>query len=352
MKKTLKLMTAAMTLMMAGGAIAPTTSASAHQRGQELMLVRNWIQRTRGEVAQSIEEDLSSSSFYTIRWGDTLGTIAEAMQLSVAEIALLNQIANPNMIIAGNVLRFDGLFPAFQSVVAEVAEPDMDIVVADVEDTTVNELAEEVTIDEYLAATEEVTIDEYLAANEEEDAPEVEYEAPVESELVVPEEELTWEAPLEEEVVPEIEVPEVEESIIEEAPIVEEPIIEEAPIVEEPIIEEETIEEVVEEAPITSGMDARTAFDAIVAEKGLTQAEIDGWSMIINNESGWNHTIANPTSGAYGLPQALPGNKMASHGDDWATNPYTQLSWMYDYMVNRYGSIQGAVNFWNANRWY
>lgn len=98
---------------------------------------------------------------------------------------------------------------------------------------------------------------------------------------------------------------------------------------------------------------SREAFNHIVVEKGLTQYEINGWASIIQRESGWNTTVWNAAgSGAYGLPQALPGNKMASHGDDWQTNPYTQLSWMYDYMVNRYGSIQGAVNFWNANHWY
>lgn len=93
-------------------------------------------------------------------------------------------------------------------------------------------------------------------------------------------------------------------------------------------------------------------FHEICAEKGLSQTEIDGWAFIITKESNWSIFATNPTSGAYGLPQSLPGNKMATHGADWQTNPYTQLYWMYDYMVNRYGSIQGAVDFWNANYWY
>lgn len=93
-------------------------------------------------------------------------------------------------------------------------------------------------------------------------------------------------------------------------------------------------------------------FYEICAEKGLSQTEIDGWAYIIKRESNWNVTNVNSSSGAYGLPQSLPGNKMATHGADWQTNPYTQLYWMYDYMVNRYGSIQGAVDFWNANHWY
>lgn len=98
---------------------------------------------------------------------------------------------------------------------------------------------------------------------------------------------------------------------------------------------------------------AREAFNQIVKDKGLSQWEIDGWASIITRESGWQTQIWNTAgSGAYGLPQALPGSKMASHGADYMTNPYTQLSWMYDYMSSRYGSIGGAVNFWNANHWY
>lgn len=93
-------------------------------------------------------------------------------------------------------------------------------------------------------------------------------------------------------------------------------------------------------------------FYQIAYEKGLSESEINGWAYIITRESGWNVTAKNPTSSAYGLPQALPGKKMASHGADWQTNPRTQLLWMYDYMVSRYGSIQGAVNFWNTKKWY
>ena len=51
-------------------------------------------------------------------------------------------------------------------------------------------------------------------------------------------------------------------------------------------------------------------------------------------------------SGAYGLPQALPGGKMASAGADWATNYQTQLRWFWNYCNGRYGSIQGAYNHW------
>ena len=60
----------------------------------------------------------------------------------------------------------------------------------------------------------------------------------------------------------------------------------------------------------------------------------------------------NPSSGAYGLPQALPGNKMASAGADWRTNYQTQFKWFVNYCNQRYGSITGAYAYWKANSNY
>lgn len=54
----------------------------------------------------------------------------------------------------------------------------------------------------------------------------------------------------------------------------------------------------------------------------------------------------------YGLVQATPGTKMASAGSDWRTNPITQLKWATSYAVGRYGSWEGAYNFWNTNHWW
>ncbi|QLY29168.1 transglycosylase SLT domain-containing protein [Nocardia huaxiensis] len=73
---------------------------------------------------------------------------------------------------------------------------------------------------------------------------------------------------------------------------------------------------------------------------------------IIERESGWNTFAVNPVSGAYGLPQALPGHKMSTHGLDWPFNPVTQIRWAYDYMNQRYGSPNDAWVFWQANGWY
>lgn len=55
---------------------------------------------------------------------------------------------------------------------------------------------------------------------------------------------------------------------------------------------------------------------------------------------------------AYGIPQANPGYKMASHGPDWRTNPETQLRWMIDYCRGRYGSVCGAAHHRRTRGWY
>jgi hypothetical protein len=59
-----------------------------------------------------------------------------------------------------------------------------------------------------------------------------------------------------------------------------------------------------------------------------------GWE----EESGWNQYAQNPTSPAYGIPQANPGSKMASAGSDWKTNPATQIRWGLGYIKGEYGS--------------
>lgn len=69
-------------------------------------------------------------------------------------------------------------------------------------------------------------------------------------------------------------------------------------------------------------------------------------------ESGWNTTSGNPSSGAYGIPQALPGGKMASVGADWASNPSTQIKWGMGYIAGRYGTPCSAWSTSQARGWY
>lgn len=71
-------------------------------------------------------------------------------------------------------------------------------------------------------------------------------------------------------------------------------------------------------------------------------------------ESGWNENALNKSSGATGIPQALPGNKMASKGADWRTNPKTQMAWGLDYIADVYGSPSRAFSTWQGRspHWY
>jgi hypothetical protein len=70
------------------------------------------------------------------------------------------------------------------------------------------------------------------------------------------------------------------------------------------------------------------------------------------HESGWNERADNPGSDAYGIPQALPGSKMASAGSDWQTHAATQIAWGLSYVEARYNNPCQAWTFWQAHSWY
>ncbi|MFF5974160.1 transglycosylase SLT domain-containing protein [Streptomyces sp. NPDC012769] len=89
-----------------------------------------------------------------------------------------------------------------------------------------------------------------------------------------------------------------------------------------------------------------------MARQMIPADQFQCFSNIVDHESGWNYRATNPSSGAYGLVQALPGSKMSSAGADWRTNPATQIKWGLSYMDGRYGSPCGAWSFWQANHWY
>jgi hypothetical protein len=82
--------------------------------------------------------------------------------------------------------------------------------------------------------------------------------------------------------------------------------------------------------------------------------EWSAFNSLVMSESGWNPLISNPSSGAYGIPQALPGNKMASAGADWRTSPYTQLRWMMEYIRfnHNFHDPNSAWAFHQAHNWY
>jgi hypothetical protein len=74
--------------------------------------------------------------------------------------------------------------------------------------------------------------------------------------------------------------------------------------------------------------------------------------LLWTRESGWNYQASNGSSGAYGIPQSLPGSKMASAGADWRTNPATQIRWGLSYIKSVYGTPCGAWAHSQATNWY
>lgn len=90
-------------------------------------------------------------------------------------------------------------------------------------------------------------------------------------------------------------------------------------------------------------------------EDWMTQAGVTDMASaaeLIRRESNCRVNALNPSSGAYGIPQSLPASKMASAGEDWQTNPVTQIKWMQNYVTARYGSWANAVAFHDRNNWY
>ncbi|MBQ1074538.1 lytic transglycosylase domain-containing protein [Micromonospora sp. C31] len=77
---------------------------------------------------------------------------------------------------------------------------------------------------------------------------------------------------------------------------------------------------------------------ALMVRAGFGMDQFPCLNKLWDKESGWNHKARNPSSGAYGIPQALPGSKMGSVAGDWQTNPTTQIKWGLGYIEGRYGS--------------
>lgn len=90
----------------------------------------------------------------------------------------------------------------------------------------------------------------------------------------------------------------------------------------------------------------------MVLARGWDQSQYDCLVSLWNKESGWNVYAQNRSSGAYGIPQALPGTKMATAGADWQTNPATQITWGLGYISGRYGTPCGAWAKSQASGWY
>ena len=102
---------------------------------------------------------------------------------------------------------------------------------------------------------------------------------------------------------------------------------------------------------LTTG-DPRTIARAMLAKYGFGQDQFSCLDSLYTRESGWNVHADNPSSSAYGIPQSLPGEKMASAGADWHDNPATQIEWGLGYIKSRYGTPCGAWSHSEAHNWY
>ncbi len=97
---------------------------------------------------------------------------------------------------------------------------------------------------------------------------------------------------------------------------------------------------------------AKAVARALAAERGWGDDQFSCLDSLWTKESNWRWNAQNASSGAYGIPQALPGSKMASAGSDWRTNPSTQITWGLGYISGRYGTPCAAWNHSMSVGWY
>jgi len=103
--------------------------------------------------------------------------------------------------------------------------------------------------------------------------------------------------------------------------------------------------------PAASGSPQQIA-GAMLASFGWSSGQFSCLDPLWAHESGWSVTAYNAGSGAYGIPQALPGSRMASAGPDWQANAATQIRWGLEYIKGTYGSPCAAWGHEQATGWY
>lgn len=391
MKKTLKLTAAAIMSAAAMNFMNITTHAQTAGEG-----ISNWARRSQDEVNAHVSSVLADGTIrYEIQPGDTLSAIAEALEMSTELLAALNNIENPDLILAGTTLVFNEAeqtvvienegeeaveitaeaapAPVTEvAVVEEVAEwvtPEVEETVvateevAPVEETVVEtpevtpvaeeatvevveEVGEWVSFEETPEATEPVTEEVAYEETVVEEAPVVE-ETPVAEETPVVEEVIEETPVVEEEIV---ETPAVEEPVYEE-PVVEEPVYEE-PVYEEPVYEEPVVEEPVYEEPVVdSSIPAHLQELASYPQNaGLSVSELEAKYEIRRRESTHNYDVYSVSGNHYGAYQMLD-TYFSMYGDG-TTSVSSQEAASNGYVAERYGSWSAALAAHNSQGWY
>ncbi|HET9758931.1 MAG TPA: lytic transglycosylase domain-containing protein [Nocardioidaceae bacterium] len=121
--------------------------------------------------------------------------------------------------------------------------------------------------------------------------------------------------------------------------------------VKKSVLNQDSGGQVTETEDLTS-QDPRTIARAMLSDFGFGDDQFSCLDSLYMSESGWNIHADNPSSSAYGIPQALPGSKMASAGPDWENNAATQIKWGLEYIKNSYGTPCGAWSFKQGHNWY
>ncbi len=100
--------------------------------------------------------------------------------------------------------------------------------------------------------------------------------------------------------------------------------------------------------------DPKAVARLLLPEYGFSESQWVCLDQLWIGESDWRWSAENASSGAYGIPQSLPGSKMATVASDWRTNPVTQITWGLDYIKRSYGTPCNALSQWQARspHWY
>jgi len=98
--------------------------------------------------------------------------------------------------------------------------------------------------------------------------------------------------------------------------------------------------------------DPRGIAKVLMGQFGFGSDQFGCLDSLWTRESNWNPAAHNASSGAHGIPQALPGSKMASAGPNWSSDPATQIKWGLGYIQDRYGSPCGAWAHSESHGWY
>ncbi|GII27311.1 hypothetical protein Pmi06nite_07530 [Planotetraspora mira] len=108
----------------------------------------------------------------------------------------------------------------------------------------------------------------------------------------------------------------------------------------------------IQRAPAPTRTRSKAYAFRLVSRRAWPSTQFQCLDSLWTRESNWNHRAYNAGSGAYGIPQALPGSKMGYVAEDWRFNPQTQIRWGLRYIKGRYGSPCGAWGHFQSHNWY